>query len=77
MNLRDDIYENMISRKVRKDIWIPEIGFFNARTGSVKNDPFTAFMIRRDSESDMPDFARPKEDYVFDGYGNALMLLRR
>ncbi len=96
LNLRDDIYENMISRKIRNDIWIPEIGkernqiqnanpklgitfsgFFNAITGTVRKDPFTAFMIRRDSEADLPDFTRPREDYVFDGYGNSLILLRR
>ncbi len=97
LNLRDDIYENMISAKVRQDVWIPEIGnndidtlpvkvlndflafagFYNARTGSVEKELFAAFMVRRDSGPDMPDPSRPKEDYVFDGSSNALMLIRR
>ncbi len=52
-------------------------GFFNAKTGPLEADEHEALMIRRDSEPEPFDSSRPREDYVYEGYKNSLMYLRR
>ena len=48
-NLRDDIYLNTVGNNQRSDIWIPEIGFSNAKTGPLVKDEYQSLLIRRDS----------------------------
>ena len=52
-------------------------GFYNAKTGKLEWDEHYALMIRRDSEPEPFDLSRNREDYVYKGYKNSLMFLRR
>ena len=53
------------------------LGFFNAKTGKVAKDEHYALMIRRDKSAEPFNPSRAREDYVYQGYKNALMYLRR
>ena len=58
-------------------MWIPEIGFYNAKTGSLTPDDYAALVIRKDRPKLPFDYSRSKEDAVFDGSENALMYFQR
>ena len=77
LNLRDDIYQNMIPEDEANLMWTPEIGFYNAKTGKLAKDEHYALMVRRDSSHEPFDPSRAREDYVYQGYKNSLMYLRR
>ena len=77
LNLRDDIYQNLVPDDESSQMWIPEIGFYNAKTGKVAKDEHYALMIRRDRTAEPFNPSRAREDYVYQGYKNALMYLRR
>ena len=77
LNLRDDIYQNIIPDDEYKQIWIPEIGFDNAQTGALLKDDFSALMIQKDSEHEPFDDSQHREEYLYEGYKNSLMYLRR
>ena len=77
LNLRDDIYQNLVPDDELENIWIPEIGFDNAKTGRLDTDEHFALMARRDSPPEPFNAARHREDYVYEGYKNSLMYLRR
>ena len=38
LNLRNDIYQNLVPDDEVANIWIPEIGFYNAKTGRLDKD---------------------------------------
>ena len=67
LNLRDDIYQNLVPDDEASQMWIPEIGFYNAKTGKLEKDEHYALMLRRDSEPDSFDPSRAREDYVYQG----------
>ena len=77
LNLRNDIYQNLVPDDEVANIWIPEIGFYNAKTGRLDKDEHFALMVRRDSMPEPFDTSRNREDYVYEGYKNSLMYLRR
>ena len=77
LNLRDDIYQNLVPDDELENIWIPEVGFYNAKTGRLDKDEHFALMVRRDSPPEPFDTSRSREDYVYEGYKNSLMYLRR
>ena len=77
LNLRDDIYQNLVPDDESSQMWIPEIGFYNAKTGQLDRDEYFALMVRRDSVAEKFDLDRNREDYVYEGYKNSLMYLRR
>ena len=77
MNLRDDIYQNIVPDDEAANVWIPEIGFYNAKTGKLDRDEYFALMVRKDSAPERFDLDRNREDYVYEGYKNSLMYLRR
>ena len=77
LNLRDDIYQNLVPDDEASQMWIPEIGFYNAKTGKLSADEHEAVMLRRDSNPDRFDPSRAREDYVYQGYKNSIMYLRR
>ena len=77
LNLRDDIFENMIDFDEMDQMWLPEVAFFNARTGFIRKDEFLALMVRKDTQPDPPDFEMARENHVYNGYLNPLMLIRR
>jgi hypothetical protein len=52
-------------------------GFYNAKTGPLAKDEHFALMVRRDSEPELFDLSRAREDFVYEGYKNSLMYLRR
>ena len=77
LNLREDIYQNLIPDDESAGMWIPEIGFYNAKTGKLEWDDHYAMMVRRDSQAEPFALSRNREDYVYQGYKNSLMHLRR
>ena len=46
LNIRDDIYQNLVPEDESTRMWIPEIGFYNAKTGKLEKDEHYALMIR-------------------------------
>ena len=46
LNIRDDIYQNLVPEDESNRMWIPEIGFYNAKTGKLEKDEHYALMIR-------------------------------
>ena len=46
LNIRDDIYQNLLPEEESAKMWIPEIGFYNAKTGKLEKDEHYALMIR-------------------------------
>ena len=58
-------------------MWIPEIGFNNAKTGPLVKDDHSALMVRRDKLPKSFDPSRSREDFVYEGFDNSLMYLRR
>lgn len=77
LNLRDDIYQNLVPEDKAAKMWKPQIGFDNAKTGKLDYDEHDILMIRRDSPPEPFDPSRSREDYVYEGYKNSLMYLRR
>ncbi len=77
MNLRDDVYENMLSEYNGEQMWRPKVGFLNAITGSVKQDDFSAMMIRKDADDESQDFSMDKENLIFSGSRNPIMLINQ
>ena len=77
LNLREDIYQNLISEDESAKMWIPEIGFYNAKTGKLEWDEHFALMVRKDGQAEPFDLSKNREDYVYQGYKNSLMYLRR
>ena len=77
LNLRDDIYQNILPDNERDKMWYPEIGFNNAKTGPLAKDDHWAIMVRKDMPPKQFDPSRAREDRVYEGYDNSLMYLRR
>ena len=53
------------------------LGFYNAKTGPLEKDEHYALMVRRDSQPKQFDPSRSREDFMYEGYENTLMLVRR
>lgn len=77
LNLRDDFYQNLIPDSEKSLMWIPEIGFYNAKTGPLEKDDHDALMVRKERPPKPFDNSRAREDYVYEGYENSLIYNRR
>lgn len=60
-------------------MWIPEIGFYNAKTGpqEIVKDEYSTLMIRRDKSPKSFDSSRAREDSIYEGSDNSIVFLRR
>ena len=62
---------------VQGKMWIPEIGFYNAKTGPLVKDEYSTLMIRRDEAPKSFDSSRAREDSIYEGSDNSIVFLRR
>ena len=76
-NLRNDSFENMVSMTEREKMWIPEIGFGNAKTGTLSKDPHVGIMVHLENNSLKADFSRNREELIFSGAENSIEYNRR
>lgn len=76
-NLRNDSYENMISTREKVDIWIPEIGLDNAKTGTLSKDDHSTLKVNKLASALPWDFSRHREEAVYSAAENELNFYRR
>ena len=77
LNLRQNFYQNSINPKLRSQLWIPEIGLANAKTGQLEKDEYSALLVSRESQANKFSASEALENEVYPGHSNSLVYIRR
>ncbi len=76
-NLRPDIYMNNIPAREKSQLWVPEIGFANAKTGPLVRDEYVSLLVQKDANPLPQDLTLNRENSIYLGHENSLIFMRR
>ena len=77
LNLQNDSYLNMVSDRERVGIWIPGVGYSNAKTGTLALDDYSSMMVIKRKLQHQIDSKRVREEAIYSGRENEIQHLQR